>query len=46
MYIKTISKKEWNKLNKYSKYIGMDKKFYLVKYDDLKGTYLKQVKVK
>ena len=50
---RTLSKKEWNKIDKHSKYIsipplnmGLNKKFYLVKYEDLKGTYLEEIKIK
>jgi|LauGreDrversion4_2_1035121.scaffolds.fasta_scaffold47758_4 flagellar biosynthesis chaperone FliJ len=41
----TISKKEWAKIPKYNKHIGMDGVHYIMKYDDKIGTYLQGVKI-
>jgi hypothetical protein len=41
----TISKKEWSKIPKYNKHIGMDGVHYIMKYDDKIGTYLQGVKI-
>ena len=41
----TISKKEWSKIPKYNKHIGMDGIHYIMKYDDKIGTYLQGVKI-
>jgi flagellar biosynthesis chaperone FliJ len=41
----TISKKEWSKIPKYNKHIGMDGIHYIMKYDDKIGTYLQGVQI-
>jgi hypothetical protein len=41
----TISKKEWSKIPKYNKHIGMDGVHYIMKYDDKLGTYLQGVEI-
>ena len=41
----TISKKEWSKIPKYNKHIGMDGVHYIMKYDDKIGTYLQGVQI-
>jgi hypothetical protein len=41
----TISKKEWSKIPKYNKHIGMDGIHYIMKYDDKLGTYLQGVEI-
>jgi hypothetical protein len=41
----TISKKEWSKIPKYNKHIGMDGVHYIMKYDDKIGTYLQGVEI-
>lgn len=41
----TITKKEWSKIAKYNKHIGMDGTHYVMKYDDKIGTYLQAVKL-
>ena len=41
----TITKKEWSKIPKYNKHIGMDGIHYVMKYDDKIGTYLQGVKI-
>jgi hypothetical protein len=41
----TISKKEWAKIPKYNKHIGMDGVHYIMKYDDKIGTYLQGVQI-
>ncbi len=41
----TITKKEWSKIPKYNKHIGMDGVHYIMKYDDKIGTYLQGVKI-
>jgi hypothetical protein len=41
----TITKKEWSKIPKYNKHIGMDGIHYIMKYDDKIGTYLQGVKI-
>jgi hypothetical protein len=41
----TISKKEWAKIPKYNKHIGMDGVHYVMKYDDKIGTYLQGVQI-
>jgi hypothetical protein len=41
----TITKKEWSKKLKDNKLKTKDGKYYVMKYDDKKGTYLQQVKV-
>ena len=41
----TISKKEWAKIPKYNKHIGLDGVHYIMKYDDKIGTYLQGVKI-
>ena len=40
-----ISKKEWSKIPKYNKHIGMDGVHYIMKYDDKIGTYLQGVQI-
>jgi flagellar biosynthesis chaperone FliJ len=41
----TINKKEWSKIPKYNKHIGMDGIHYIMKYDDKLGTYLQGVEI-
>lgn len=41
----TITKKEWSKIAKYNKHIGLDGTHYIMKYDDKIGTYLQSVKL-
>lgn len=41
----TISKKEWSKIPKYNKHIGMNGVHYIMKYDDKIGTYLQGVQI-
>jgi hypothetical protein len=41
----TITKKEWSKIAKFNKHIGMDGTHYVMKYDDKIGTYLQAVKL-
>jgi hypothetical protein len=41
----TISKKEWSKIAKFNKHIGIDGTHYSMKYDDKIGTYLQAVTI-